>query len=170
TEEAATAPAGCEGLVFLPYLMGERTPYADPDAKGVFFGLTMRHSKSHLVRAVMEGVAFGMNDSLQLIRGLRIPVGEIRLSGGGGRSRLWRQIQADVYNHPVVTINIDEGPAFGAALLAGVGTGIYKSVKEACNATIEVAEEIAPIKENVKIYQEQYGLYQRLYPSLKEMF
>ena len=118
----------------------------------------------------MEGVTFGMNDSLELIRKLNIQIGEIRVSGGGARSRLWRQMQADIYNYPVVTINIDEGPAFGVALLAGVGTGVYKTVKDACDATIHITDKVTPIKKNVSLYKELYQVYRSLYPALKENF
>jgi xylulokinase len=170
TEKASEAPCGSEGLIFLPYLMGERTPYPDPNAKGVFFGLSLRHKKPHLIRAVMEGVAFGMKDSLSIIRQLGVMSEEIRASGGGARSKLWRQIQADVYNVPVCTINIDEGPAFGVALLAGVGTGVYGSVEEACDLTIRVVDRVIPDKANIALYEKIYEVYRSLYPALKDKF
>lgn len=170
TIEASRVEPGSEGLIFLPYLMGERTPYPDPYAKGVFFGLTPRHTKAHLVRAVMEGVAFGLKDSLEIIRKLGMEIKEIRASGGGARSALWRQIQADINNVPMVTINMTEGPAFGVALLAGVGTGIYKNVEEACSSTIETTGKTEPIKENVKRYEEYYKIYRSLYHKLKDEF
>ncbi len=170
TAEAETAAPGCEGLIFLPYLMGERTPYADPNAKGVFFGLSLRHRRAELIRSVMEGVTYGMRDSLELVQNLGIKVTQIRASGGGARSKLWRQIQADVYNKPIARINVDEGPAFGVALLAGVGTGVYRTVAEACEKTIKVTETLKPNPERVKTYDKFYRLYRSLYPTLKKKF
>jgi xylulokinase len=128
TAEAAQAPAGCEGLLFLPYLTGERTPYPDPNARGVFFGLTVRHGKAHMTRAVLEGVAFGLRDSLQLMRALGMPLTQVRASGGGARSAFWRQILADVFDTAMATVNVTEGAAYGAALLAGVGAGVYRDI------------------------------------------
>ncbi len=170
TARAARAPAGCEGLIFLPYLTGERTPYPDPFAKAAFFGISPRHKKEHMIRSVMEGVTFGLRDSMELIRGMGVEVKEIRASGGGARSALWRQIQADMFNSPVVTIDKDEGPAFGVALLAAVGTGNYSSVAEACEATIRINSETTPIEKNVKTYSDFYPVYQNLYAHLKEDF
>jgi len=170
TEQASKAPNGSEGLIFLPYLMGERTPHADPDAKAVFFGISPRHTRAHIIRSVMEGVSFGLRDSLEIIKNLDIPVSEIRASGGGAKSKLWKQIQADVNKEPIYTINVDEGPAFGAALLAMVGAGIYSSVPEACRQTIKTIDKIEPITQNTKIYDEYYKLYKRLYSSLKDNF
>ncbi len=170
TAEAERAPVGSEGLIFLPYLTGERTPYPDPYAKGVFFGLTPRHKKEYLTRAVMEGVTYGLRDSLEIIRGMGVEVKEIRASGGGARSRLWRQMQADMFNSRVVTIDKDEGPAFGVALLAAVGTGAYSSPAEACDATILIDSEVEPIKANTAIYDEFYPIYQKLYGDLRERF
>jgi xylulokinase len=170
TAKAEKAPVGCEGLVFLPYLTGERTPYPDPYAKGVFFGLTPRHKKEHMIRAVMEGVTYGLRDSLEIIRGMGVEAREIRASGGGGRSRLWRQMQADVFNSPVVTIDKDEGPAFGVALLAAVGAGEYSSPGEACEATISIRSHLDPIPENVATYDSYYPIYQKLYSDLRETF
>ncbi len=120
---------GCEGLIFLPYLAGERTPHADPNAKGVFFGLTLRHQKAHLIRSILEGVTFGLRDSLEIIRHMGISVKEVRALGGGARSSLWRQMQADIMNLEMATLNITEGAAFGAAILAGVSTGVYGSIE-----------------------------------------
>ena len=115
--EAAAVPAGCDGLIFLPYMAGERTPHADPDARGCFVGLTLTHTRGHMVRAIMEGVTFAMRDSLEIIQDLDVPVRQVRVSGGGSKSELWRQIQADVFAKPAVTINAEQGPAFGVALL-----------------------------------------------------
>ena len=168
TEEAAKAPPGSEGLLFLPYLTGERTPVIDPDAKGAWVGLNVRHTKGHLIRSIMEGVAFSLRDSLEIMKEMGIEVREIRVSGGGARSALWRQIQADVYNHPVVTTTATEGPAFGVALLAGVGKGLFSSVREACEATIRVVSETKPIQENAEIYDRYYSLYRGLYGALKD--
>jgi xylulokinase len=130
---AAKAPPGSEGLVFLPYLSGERTPHLDPRARGAFVGLTLRHSQSHLTRAVMEGVTYSLGDCLDLMAGLGVPIDEVRATGGGARSPLWRQLQADVFGLPVHRASIEEGPAFGAALLAGVAGGAYRDVFEACS-------------------------------------
>jgi xylulokinase len=170
TQEAATAPAGSEGLIFLPYLTGERCPYPDPYARGVFFGLTLRHNKAHMVRSVLEGVAYGLRDSLEIFREMGVEPSQIRLSGGGARSLVWRQIQADIYNRECVTINIDEGPAFGVALLAGVGTGLYLSVQSACAQTIAVVDRTAPIPAHAAVYERYYPIFRRLYAKLKDEF
>lgn len=168
--EASKAEPGCKGLIFLPYLAGERTPHGDPNARGVFFGITLHHGKPHLVRSVMEGVAYGMRDSLEIMRGLGIKIDQIRALGGGARSDLWRQIQADIYGTELVTINVEEGPAFGAALLAGVGARAYSSVGEACKKTIKEVRRTEPKKENIKIYDKYYEIYKSLYPALKSHF
>ncbi len=170
TGEAEKVPAGSEGLLFLPYLTGERTPHADPEAKGVFFGLTIRHRKNHLIRAVMEGVAYGLRDSLEILRELKLEIKQVRASGGGARSPLWRQMQADINGVEMVTINVDEGPAFGAALLAGVGAGIYRSVEEAAQETIRVTNSTSPDPRNTALYDKYYRLYRSLYPLLKDKF
>jgi len=168
--EASRAKPGCEGLIFLPYLAGERTPHSDPNAKGVFFGLTIRHGKPQILRSIMEGVAYGMRDSLEIIKSMGITINQIRASGGGARSKLWRQIQSDVYGTELVTINVDEGPAFGAALLAGVGAKVYSSVEKACEETIKITSYTKPVKENSLIYNEYYRIYRSLYRALKENF
>lgn len=170
TKEASQADAGCEGLVFLPYLIGERTPHGDANAKGVFFGLTLRHKKEHLVRSVMEGVTYGMRDSLEIIKALGLNTGQIRATGGGARSAFWRQMQADIYKSEVVTINIAEGPAFGAAILAGVGAKVYPSIEEATDQLVEITSTTQPIESNVKVYDEYYQIYRSLYPALKPEF
>ena len=131
TQSAAAAPLGSEGLFFLPYLTGERTPHANPDARGAWIGLSLRHGRPHLIRSVMEGATFAMRDCLEIIDGLGIPIREIRVSGGGARSQFWRQLQADIYGRKVVTIHAEEGPAYGVALLAAAGTGAYKNIVEA---------------------------------------
>ncbi|NLG50684.1 MAG: xylulokinase [Chloroflexi bacterium] len=170
TAEAANAPAGCEGLIFLPYLTGERTPYPDANARGTFFGLTLRHDKRHLVRAVMEGVAYSLRDSIELLRDLGIPIQQVRATGGGARSMLWRQILADVFGTELVTVNVTEGTAYGAALLAGVGTEVYGSVPEACSTTIRIVDRIDPVPESQAAYNEYYPVYRSLYRSLKPAF
>ncbi len=170
TKEAATAPAGSEGLFFLPYLSGERTPHADPDARGCFVGLTLAHTRAHMLRSVMEGVTYSMRDSLEIIEGLGVPVRQIRASGGGSRSPFWRQIQADVFGRKVVTINTEEGPAYGVALLAAVGAGEYKSIQEACKATIRVEKETAVDRSAKRSYDKAFPVYQQLYRSLKGDF
>jgi xylulokinase len=169
TEGAAQAPAGCEGLLFLPYLTGERTPHPDPNARGVFFGLTLRHDRRHLARAVLEGVAYGLRDSFEILAGMGVPIREVRASGGGARSPLWRQIQADVTGREHVTINIDEGPALGVALLAGVGSGVWPDVAAACRAVIRVDERCPPGAEQA-VYERYYPVYRSLYPHLREAF
>ncbi len=167
TQQASMAPIGSEGLFFLPYLTGERTPHADPYARAAWVGMSLRHGKSHLVRSVMEGATYAMRDALEIVKGMQIPVKEIRLTGGGGKSPLWKQIQADIYGQAVSTINAEEGPAYGVALLAATGTGAYKSVEEACKATISVVESTPADKANKKAYDKFYPLYQNLYASLK---
>jgi xylulokinase len=169
TGEAARAPAGCEGLIFLPYLSGERTPYPDPDARGVYFGITLRHGKPHMVRATLEGVAYGLRDSLELMRALGLNIKQVRASGGGARSALWRQILADVFDSEIALVNITEGAAFGAALLAGVGSGVYASVEDACAQTIRITDAVAP-SQDAQVYDDYYQVYRALYPALKEQF
>ncbi len=168
--EAATIAPGSEGLIFLPYLSGERTPHPDPQARGAWIGLTLRHTKAHMARAVMEGVAFGLKDSLEILRDLGVSIGNVRANGGGARSEVWRQIMADVFDFPLSTIGVDEGPALGAALLAGVGAGVYSSIEEACSAVVKVAGTTPVIKENAETYARSYEVYRNLYPALKDSF
>jgi xylulokinase len=170
TKEAEAVAPGSQGLFFLPYLSGERTPHADPDARGCFVGLTLAHTRGHLLRSVMEGVTYSMRDSLAIIEGLGVPVQEIRASGGGSRSPLWRQIQADVFGRKVVTINTEEGPAFGVALLAAVGAGAYKNIQEACGAAIRVVKQTAVQHRAKAYYDRAFPIYQQLYRSLKDDF
>jgi len=165
SELAAQAPPGSEGLVFLPYLSGERTPHLDPDARGVFAGLTLRHTRAHLTRAVMEGVAFSLKDSLDLMTGLGIPFTEVRATGGGARSDVWRQIQADVFGLPVRRTASDEGPAFGAALLAGVAAGAYANVFEACDVIALDPDVDAPDPLRNELYQRYHAAYRDLYAA-----
>jgi len=168
---AEQAPLGCEGLCFLPYLNGEATPHVDPDARGVFFGLSYRHDMGAMYRSVMEGVTFSLRDTIEILRasaGLNIT--EVRAMGGGAKSALWRQIQADVYNASVVTMNVDEGPAAGAAILAGTGSGYFRSVVEGCDAILRVLTTTDPIAQNVTRYNEYYDTYCQLYRDLKSTF
>lgn len=168
--EAQSVRPGSEGLFFLPYLSGERTPHADPNARGCFVGITLAHTRGHLIRAIMEGVTYAMRDSLEIIEGLGVPVRQIRASGGGSRSPLWRQIQADVFGRKVVTINSEEGPAYGVALLAAVGAGAFKNIAEACAATIRVVKQTSVNRAAKAYYDRAFPEYQRLYQSLKEDF
>jgi xylulokinase len=168
--EAEKAAPGCAGLFFLPYLTGERCPHPDPNARGGWIGLTARHDRAGLIRSVVEGVTFGMADVLQIIRAMNVRVQRIRLSGGGARSPFWRQLQADVYGKRCATTNAAEGPAYGAALLAGVGTGVWKSASEACRATIEETRRIEPQRKRVRQYAKLHEQHQRLYPALKGEF
>jgi xylulokinase len=171
TAAAAQAPAGCEGLVFLPYLTGERAPYPDPAARGAFVNLGLRHDKRHLARAVLEGVACGLRDSVEIMKASGVPIDEVRASGGGARSALWRQIQADVCGLPITTINIDEGPALGVALLAGVGAGVWASVGEACEAVIRTVSVTEPDPARTARYEEFYQeLYHPLYAELRAQY
>ncbi len=168
---AADIPVGSEGLVFLPYLTGERAPYPDPNAKGAFIGLTVRHGVPHLTRAVLEGVAFGLRDSMELIKKAGLArIDQVRVSGGGARSALWRQILADVLDTELVTVNTTEGAAYGAALLAGVGAGIWQDVDAACDATIQVVDRVTPRPAETEGYEKFYEVYQKLYGTLKPTF
>jgi xylulokinase len=165
TGAASGVPPGAEGLIFLPYLSGERTPHLDPRARGAFFGLTARHGAAHMTRAVMEGVVFSLRDSLGIMRGLGVPVEEVRATGGGARSALWRGLQADVYGEPVRRTAADEGPAYGAALLAGVAAGTYADVGEA-SSVVRVREEVTePDPGRAKAYDDHYEVYRSLYPA-----
>jgi xylulokinase len=166
-DAAAEAPPGSEGLMWAPYLFGERTPHLDPEARAAFIGITASHTQGHFVRAVMEGVAFSLRDTITLFGELEVPVNAIRLGGGGARSALWRQIQADVYGQPVEMLVAEEGGAFGAALLAGTGIGVWQSVEAACAATVHVAQTIAP--RNIAVMDEAYKQYRRIYPALREI-
>ena len=164
-EAASDVSPGSEGLVFLPYLSGERTPHLDPKARGAFFGLTARHGVQHMTRAVMEGVVFSLRDSLEIMRGLDVPVEDVRATGGGARSDLWRQLQADIYGTPIRRTVADEGPAYGAALLAGVASGTYAGVEEATSVVVLREQTTEPDPERMKIYEEHYEVYRSLYPA-----
>lgn len=169
-QEAATAPPGSEGLIFLPYLNGVRTPHRNAKARGVFFGISTRHGKAHFVRSIMEGVTYELRDSMEIMKELNIPISQVRVTGGGAKSPLWRQIQADVFDSEVAVMNVDEGPAFGAALLAGVGAGVYRDVGEAVAAAVTVNDRTPPIQENVVVYEELYPVFRSLYHSLKPSY
>jgi len=170
TDLAADAPPGADGLYFLPYLTGERTPHADPSARAAWVGLSNMHTRSHMARAVMEGATYAMRDCLEIIQGMGVPVREIRVAGGGARSPFWRSLQADIYKKPVWTVSSEEGPAYGVALLAGVGTGVWKSVPEACDATIKTVKATKPTRKHVNRYDALYPEYGQLYRSLKADF
>ncbi|MBX7256525.1 MAG: xylulokinase [Candidatus Hydrogenedentes bacterium] len=170
TAEAATVAPGAEGLTFLPYLTGERTPHKDPYAKGAFVGLSLRHGRAHMARAVLEGVAFAMRDSLEIMREMGVPIKQVRASGGGAKSAVWRQIQADINKAPLVMTNIDEGPAYGAALLATVATGMYTSIEEACDAIISVVDACEPNGSLASVYDSWFALYQDTYKALAPGF
>lgn len=168
---AAQVPAGSDGLLFLPYLTGERTPHPDPLARGALVGLTVRHGLAHCTRAVLEGVAFGLKDSFELMKSSGLgAIRQVRVSGGGAKSPLWRQILADIFGCELVTVNTTEGAAYGAALLAAVGAGKYPDVEAACQAAIQVTGSTLPYAEQVKAYEKVYPLYRGLYPALTPTF
>ena len=170
TKEAASVPPGAHGLLWLPYLMGERTPHCDPNARGAFLGLSAAHTRAHLVRAILEGVAFSLKDSFTIFEELGLPVERIRLGGGGARSALWRQVQADVYDREVELLAAEEGAAYGAAILAGVGGGLWKSVDEACSAVVHVATTVQPDRDSAAVMKRSYEEFQKAYPALKAVF
>jgi len=169
--QAERAPVGSNGLIFLPYLSGERTPHADPDARGVFFGISYPHNSDHFIRAIMEGVAFSQLDCFSLMKELNINTDQIILSGGGSRSHIWRQIIADVLNKKVITLKIDQSPSFGAAIIAGKGCGIFPDLMVISDKIISnIDEENHPVDKNVKIYNKIYRIYKSLYNNLKDNF
>jgi len=170
TAEAAKAAPGCDGVFWLPYLTGERTPHADPCARAGWVGIHAGTGRAELIRSVMEGATFAMNDAVTLLKERGLPVRQIRLSGGGARSALWRQLQADIYGATCVTINAEEGPAYGVALLAAAGTGAFKDVREACRAGIRITRTIKPNAKSKKLYAAYYAQYRRLYPALEAEF
>ena len=169
TEEAASAPPGCDGLLWAPYLMGERTPYLDPAARGMLVGLTASHTRAHVIRAILEGVAFSLRDTFTIFQEMEVPVTTVRLGGGGARSALWRQIQADTYRHPVETVEAEEGAAYGAAILAGVGVKMWSSVDEACESVVRVSENVTPDSEHCLVLERAYAMYRRMYPAMKSI-
>ncbi|MDL2236434.1 xylulokinase [Christensenellaceae bacterium OttesenSCG-928-K19] len=170
TELAAQSSPGSEGLTFLPYLNGEKTPISDHNARGTFFGLSLRHGMPELCRSVMEGVTFAMRDTIEICRDFDLQITEVRANGGGAKSALWRQMQADIYNEQVVTMNLEEGPAAGGAIMAAVGAGHFASIQEACDTLLKKTSTTEPIAENVKIYNDYYQTYKSLYPALKDNF
>jgi xylulokinase len=169
-KQAARVPIGSNRLIFLPYIMGERSPILDSLSRGVFFGLSGMHTRQDLLRAVMEGVTFSLRHCLDVLKGMGVPFGDMLVTGGGGVSALWRQMLADVFDHPVVTSTNREGPALGVAILAGVGTGVFGSVPEACAKILSEGSRQEPIPENTSAYAPYYELYRRLYPALKDEF
>lgn len=169
-KEAAKVPIGADGLTFLPYMQGERTPHRDAAARGAFVGLSLAHTRAHLSRAVLEGICFGLRDSLTIIQNLGLPLDSLLLTGGGARSAFVRKMQADVYGVPVVTANREEGPPFGAALLAGVGAGVWRDVPSACAATLKRRAPLKPDAKAHAAYDDAYGRYRSLYPALRPFF
>lgn len=170
TEEAAAAPPGCNGLLFTPYLMGERTPHLDPHARGAFVGLTASHTRADVIRSILEGVAFSLRDTFSIFGEMNVPVKNVRLGGGGARSTLWRQIQADVYGHEVEIVEAEEGAAYGAALLAGVGARIWPSVDEACTSVVRVAKRVQAQADVVAKLNKSYTAYRRVYGATRDIF
>ena len=168
TAEAAKTPIGSNRLIYLPYLMGERTPHLDPDCRGAFVGLSGMHTRYDLVRAVMEGVTFSLRDCAEILRGMGVQSDVILACGGGGSSAFWRQMMADILGCPVATTISKEGPALGVAILAGVGAGLYPSVPEACRKIVGVNASQAPVAEHVAEYDKFYEIYRGLYPALKD--
>jgi xylulokinase len=170
TEEAATAPAGSQGLFWLPYLMGERTPHLDAQARGGWIGLTAKHTRADLIRSVIEGVSYSQKDCLDVVEQLGVTVSSARASGGGARSLFWRQILADVFGKRVARLETQEGSAYGAALLAMVGTGEYGSVSQACAATIREADSVEPRAGEAALYARAHEVYRALYPALQPLY
>jgi xylulokinase len=169
TEEAAHWSPGADFLTFLPYLQGERTPHADPDVRGAFAGLDLRHDRGALVRAVLEGVAFGLRDSLELLRALGVSPEKGRVSGGGARSRLWLEIVASVLGIPLELTIVEEGSAYGAALLAGVASGVFADAEEAVAACVRPGESVEPNAAWASAYEEGYARFRALYPALRRV-
>jgi xylulokinase len=170
TEEAATVPPGSDGLLWTPYLMGERTPHLDASARGALVGITASHTRAHVIRAILEGVAFSLRDTFTIFERMQVPVKGIRLGGGGARSQLWRQIQADVYGREVEVVEAEEGAAYGAAILAGVGAGIWPTVDDACNSIVRVAQRTGPQSAAIDVMNAAYAAYQRVYPATRAIF
>jgi xylulokinase len=169
TAEAAKAPPGCDGLLWAPYLMGERTPHLDPAARGMLVGLTTSHTRAHVIRSILEGVAFSLRDTLTIFQEIAVPVKRIRLGGGGARSALWRQIQADIYGQRVETVEAEEGAAYGAAILAGVGAKAWPSVDAACDTVVRVTGNASPNSDDSLVMARAYAVYRRIYPAMKSI-
>jgi xylulokinase len=170
TAEAAQAPRGANGLFWLPYLMGERTPHLDATARGGWIGLTAGHKRADLIRAVIEGVSYSLCDCLEIVESLGVPLSSVRASGGGAQSPFWRGLLASIFNHRVVTLETQEGSAYGAALLALAGTGAYASVPEVCRAVIRETESVAPVDADAAFYARAHRVYQAFYPALKPLY
>jgi len=170
SEESARIAPGSEGLLWTPYLMGERTPHLDPHARAALVGLTASHTRAHVIRAIFEGVAFSLRDSFTIFAEMNVPVRSIRLGGGGARSTLWRQIQADVYGHEVEIVEAEEGAAYGAAILAGVGAGVWPSVDAACAAVVRVAQRVNPQPDAAAVLNQSYAAFRRVYPATRSIF
>jgi xylulokinase len=170
TAEAATAPAGSQGLYWLPYLMGERTPHLDASARGGWIGLTAKHKRADLIRSLLEGVSYSQKDCLDIIEQIGVSLDSVRVSGGGARSPFWRQMLADVFAKRVVALQTQEGSAYGAALLALVGTGVYQSVPEVSKAAIREVDSVSPQQDSVRVYAKGHAVYQSLYPALKALW
>jgi len=169
-DEASHVPAGSDGLLWTPYLMGERTPHLDSQARAALVGLTALHTRAHVIRAILEGVAFSLRDTFGIFAEMDVPVKNIRLGGGGARSKLWRQIQADVYGRDVEIVAAEEGAAYGAAILAGVGAKLWPSVDDACRSVVKVAERIPANSANEAVMNQSYAAYRRVYPATKSIF
>ena len=169
TEEASAAPAGSDGLLWAPYLMGERTPHLDPNTRGALIGLTASHGRSHIIRSILEGVAYSLKDTFTLFENMQVPVNRIRLGGGGARSSLWRQIQADVYGHDVETVEAEEGAAYGAAILAGVGAKVWDSVDEACSRVVRIEGKTEHQPAAVETMRKGYVAYRKMYGAIRSV-
>jgi xylulokinase len=171
TSMAETVEPGCEGLVFLPYLSGERTPYSDPKARGAFVGLSLRHTKAHMARAVMEGVALSLLDCMELAKEVGVETSRVYASGGGARSALWRSILAECFDAEIAQVGVDEGPAYGAAILASVGVRMFDSVETACRQLVsKTGPVVRPTAEGVAVYRKLYELYRPLYGALRDFY
>src|SRR5215468_372021 len=169
SEEAASVAPGCEGLLWAPYLMGERTPHLDPNVRGALVGISPFHTRGHVIRAILEGVAFSLKDTFSIFEEIRVPVTNIRLGGGGAHSALWRQIQADIYAHEVELMEAEEGAAYGAAILAGVGAQMWRSVDDACNSVLKVNDRVRPNPASMATMDRSYAAYRRIYPALRSL-
>ena len=169
-DAAQNVEPGSEGLIFLPYLMGERTPHKDANARGVFYGIGQRHTRLHMIRSVFEGIVFGMRDSLEIIRNEQVPVKEIRATGGGGKSEFFLKLQADIYGAPISRLKASEGGVMGAAIMAGVGAGLYKDITEATDQLVKVEKLVEPDQSKQALYDDMYGLYREIYQDLRECF
>jgi xylulokinase len=169
-ERASKTPVGAEGLFFLPYIMGERTPINDPHARGAFVGLSFRHTPDHMMRAIVEGVSFAIRDNMEVVRSMNVKADQVRLIGGGAKSPFWRQLMADVLGVEIVTLKGGGGPALGAAILAGVGAGMYPNLLEAVDRLVPLDQRVEPDQARHRRYNDIYGLYHALYPALKQHF